>query len=135
MEITNSATGIRSTIERLESNQAFKLLGVWVQLHGNMTTHLTELQEKIRRLTRNICKSELSNSESMTAYKRVAFKQLEYSLPMTTYSFKEITELQNPFTSAFLANSGYNSRFPRALVYAPEQYGGIGLEHLYQYQA
>ena len=132
MEITNSVTGRRATIERLESNQSFKLLGVWVQLHGPMKIHLSELQKKIRELTRNICKSELTNSESMTAYKRVAFKQLEYSLPMTTYSINEIKELQNPFTSAFLANSGYHSRFPRALVYAPERYGGIGLEHLYQ---
>ena len=132
IEITNSATGVRSTIERLESNQAFKLLGVWVQLHGPMETHYTELQTKIRQLTRDICKSNLTHSESMTAYKRVAFKKLEYSLPMTTYSHKEINELQNPFTSAFLANSGYHSRFPRALVYAPERFGGIGLDHMYQ---
>ena len=51
---------------------------------------------------------------------------------MTTYSQKEINELQNPFTSTFLANSGYHSRFPCALVYAPERYGGIWLDHMYQ---
>ena len=33
IEITNSVTGTRSTIKQLESHQAFKLLGVWVQLH------------------------------------------------------------------------------------------------------
>ena len=132
IQITNSSTNNTATIKRLEVNEAFKLLGVWVQLQGKMDTQLQHMEQVIAKLSRDICAANLSHSETLITYKQIAFKKLEYCLPMTIYTESEITKLQKPFTIAFLANSGYHRGFPRKLVYAPERHGGIGMASMFQ---
>jgi hypothetical protein len=57
-----------------------------------------------------------------------------YSLGTTYIRKAEFHSIQSPTISAFLAASGYNRHFPRALVFAPRSKGGLGYVHLYLLQ-
>jgi hypothetical protein len=57
-----------------------------------------------------------------------------YSLGTTYTQQQEFEKMQGKVVSAFLAASGYNIHFPRALVFTPKEHGGLGFVHLHLLQ-
>ena len=54
-----------------------------------------------------------------------------YSAPVGTITRKIAEKIQSAPTMATLQSLGYNSHMPRAVVFGPKKYGGIGLRHLF----
>jgi hypothetical protein len=56
---------------------------------------------------------------------------LLYSLPTMTISEKKTNDIQKQASTKFLQCNGIAKSFPRAVVYGPSSFGGMGLHDLY----
>jgi hypothetical protein len=74
--------------------------------------------------------SSVSNTDASIAYRVFHLTSVGYSLGTTYIKQKEFEKLQGKAVSTFLAASGYNRHFPRALVFTPKAHGGLGFVHL-----
>jgi len=63
-------------------------------------------------------------------YKQCYLPTISYPLPATAMPADKLCKLQSPATSIFLSKMGYPQTFPRAIVYAASEHGGIGFHHL-----
>jgi hypothetical protein len=64
-------------------------------------------------------------------YWNIYLPGMGYSLPVTTFSEDELNHIQSTPIRAILPAMGYNRNMPKAVVFGPREYGGIGLRHLY----
>ena len=72
--------------------------------------------------------------EAVTVYRSYYRAKFEYCLPITTFSKQQTALIEQPCINALLPKMGYNRHFPRALVFGPVQYGGLGIKNLYYSQ-
>ena len=110
-----------------------RYLGVRVGITGSMA------DEWDYRMKQSIAFSEVvktiaSRKEAVVAYRSYYRPKFEYPLPVTTMSKTQLDSIERPSITALLSTMGYNRNFPRAVVFGPVQYGGIGLKSLYSQQ-
>jgi hypothetical protein len=65
------------------------------------------------------------------AYNLVYISSLKYGIPLTSLSYKQITEIHRYAVDKFNSAMGIDHSTHRALVYGPTEYGGFGVRHLY----
>jgi hypothetical protein len=56
---------------------------------------------------------------------------MSYSLPSTSFTRRELANIQSSLIRALLSAMGFNRNMPREVVFGPTSIGGIGLWHLY----
>lgn len=59
---------------------------------------------------------------------------MRYSLAITAINQMDLEKIQSAATTAFLSATGYNRHMPRAIVFAPKIFQGLGMHHLYGIQ-
>jgi hypothetical protein len=64
-------------------------------------------------------------------YWNIYLPGMGYSLPVTTFSEDELNNIQITPIQVILPAMGYNRNTPKAVVFGPREYVGIGLRHLY----
>jgi len=107
-----------------------RYLGVRVGLTGNMQEEYeyrmkqsTDFAEIVRKLS--------SRKEAVVAYRSYYRPKFDYPLPVTTMSKTQLDAIERPSINALISAMGYNRHFPRAIVFGPVKYGGLGLKSLY----
>jgi len=72
----------------------------------------------------------MTRREARVIYRQCYLPKVTYPLPATTMSLDKIYKTQLQVTAQFLNKMGYPVTFPRAVVYAPCDVGGLGFRHL-----
>jgi len=72
----------------------------------------------------------LTCREARVIYKQCYIPKVTYPLPATTIPPDKLYHTQLRITGQFLNKMGYPIHFPRAVVYAPIDVGGLGFRHL-----
>ena len=78
--------------------------------------------------------SKLSYALADVSYWMLYLPSMTYPLPSTSLSKKALDKVESPAIRAVLNASGYNSNFPRAVVYGPRRLGGMAKRSLYTEQ-
>jgi hypothetical protein len=71
--------------------------------------------------------SALSHLDSYMVYETRYRPALQYPLRVTTFTTKELNEIQKPFIYLLLPKIGLNRHMPQDIVYGPIFRGGIGI--------
>jgi hypothetical protein len=128
--ITDSETQQQCMITEIPPTEAYKLLGVQMALTGHPQAQQLALTEKTSHLIRTFVQAPLPTSAVRLGYNTVALPTLKYGLAATAIPWHLLDKIQQPLTHAILPKMGYNRHLPRAIVYAPEQLGGLGIQQL-----
>jgi hypothetical protein len=78
-----------------------------------------------------ILSNSVTSADATLAYCVYHLTSVGYSLGTTYVQRDDFKKLQGKAISAFIAASGCNRHFPRALVFAPRHHGGLEYVHLY----
>jgi hypothetical protein len=81
-----------------------------------------------------MAKAPLSRYEPHTAYWMMWLPSMAYCLPCSYMTKKQLHHIQKKMTSTSLSKRGYSSKTPRAVVFGPRRFLGIGDRHLYHKQ-
>jgi hypothetical protein len=88
-----------------------------------------------KRLARKLYRSHLSPLDAYMVYETRFRPALEYPLAVTTFTTKQLLQIQKPFIFLLLPKLGMNRHTPRAIIYGPIYRGGLGIKNLDKQQA
>jgi hypothetical protein len=120
-------------IDQKNCSEAHKTLGVMKAPDRSQTGEIQKLRSKCNAHATAILSNSVTHTEAALAYKVYHLTSVGYSLGTTYIQQKQFQSIQSKAVSAFLAASGYNRHFPRALVFAPSKHGGLDFVPLYKY--
>lgn len=94
-------------------------------MDGNELAEINYLKEKAYVYTKQLKHSQLSKLQARLAYNSIFITSLRYGLPSCSLTKSEIDEIQKPSVEQFIRLMGYERSFPRDLVHAHQDFGGI----------
>jgi hypothetical protein len=106
-------------------------LGIAFSPTGNMKEELEYLKSKTTKWAERIKTAHLTHIEAWTALKTTIFKTIEYALPATLLSEKEMKAIVSPALNIGLSKAGICQKIARHIIYSPEKYQGFGLKDPY----
>ena len=121
-------------LQYLPISEAREMLGVYLAPDGNEVQEFNVLKAKIKKWTDFVLVGGLDWGTTWTALRTTIMKSLEYALPVTTFSEKQIKELLSPLYRVALPRSGYTFTYPRSVLHGPVSLQGNGLSYLYDVQ-
>jgi hypothetical protein len=130
IKIESSELGTECEIQEIAANEAYKLLGVQMTLTGDSTAQEETMKEKCMKMAKVFTLAPLSPQDVTTGYTTVILPTLKYGLAATAIPWYRLDAIQQPLIHTLLPKMGINRHFPRAVVYAPEQFGGLGIHQL-----
>ena len=126
--------GITRSIQRYRENEPREYLGVLQQASGVDTAQLEILNDKVEKWNEKMEKSKLYNAYNCSAVFTRIHKSLQYPLPATTISEKDLQNLSNKLYETCLPKCGINRKFPLDFRDLPYKYQGLSLPNLYLHQ-
>jgi hypothetical protein len=118
-------------IQQKEVEESHRTLGVHKSICGREDDHLKVLTEKSNNIIARVWSGQLNRRQARMAYNCNYIPAMVYSLPATCLSEKKLYSVICKAICKFLQIHGYEERFPRAAVFGPFIYGGIGLRHIF----
>ena len=121
----------------IPSKRAFdphKTLGHFKSPYSKQTTALKIIQEKACRLSLMIGVSPLTRKGSYLAYHTVYIPSIQYTLPQSFFTLRDLDKAQTGSMQRIIAKCGYNRHTSRALLFAPLRYAGGGFLPWYMLQ-
>jgi len=109
---------------------AVRILGVHIAMDGNMKQEYKILADKANQYKKVLYRCNFTTSEAKTIYKQCYIPALVYPLPATAMDPIKIQATQDQVTALFLSKMGYSRLFPRRVVFAPANIGGLGFRHI-----
>lgn len=130
MEIIDSDMKQPIIVESITKSDAYKLLGVQIALDVTHTKQVEAIEEKAKHVISVFTKADLSANDLVLGFNTIAIPTLYYPFTATTIPSKKLQTIQNKITNAILPKLGLNPKFPRAVLYAPKHFGGIGFHNM-----
>jgi hypothetical protein len=115
----------RTTIKHLNCATAHKTLGLQKTIKGNQDKQLEQLSEKSEEISQAIATSSVTRIQATTSWNSIYIPAVAYPLVATHFQEKDLNRIENKALMAFLPKIGYNRHTPRAVVYGPEECGGM----------
>ena len=131
IKIRDSQEGEETNISIKQSDESHKTLGVYENPSGDYADEHRRLQQKGHQIAQLIATTSLTPQEAMIFYRSTYIPSMVYSALVGTINQKTAEKIQSAPTIATLWSLGYNAHMPRAVVFGPTKYGGIGLRHLF----
>ena len=126
--------GNRHPLVRLEVSEGRKSLGVYIAVDGNEKAQKKYLIEMARTYAEQIRTSQTTPDTAMYTYKACFLKAIEYSMPVTNFTEEEWNTIMAPALKATLNKSAMATNFPRDVLYGPDLYKGMDIQHPYYQQ-
>ena len=117
-------------LERMEPNQADRVLGVRLPLDGNMKIEYLYRCKQIREFSKKVSDAPLDERDAWIIYESRYRAIIRYPLPVTQFTTKQCNKIQQPFINTILPKMGINRHTPRAVIYGPMSMGGLELMDL-----
>ena len=122
----------RVELQYLPSDKAQTMLGVELAPDGNNDLQFQTLLQKAKDNAELIRTSgHLLHSEAWIALTTMAIKSIEYGLPASTFTEKQLTSIMTPLLQVYLPRSGIQRNIKRDLLYGPISLQGFGLHNPY----
>jgi hypothetical protein len=125
---------VPTEILQKDCDESHKTLGVMKAPNRSQAGEIARLHLKCNTHAKTILSNGVTQSDAPIAYRVYHLTSVGYSLGTTYIQKQQFETMQGRVVSAFLATSGYNRHFPRAIVFAPRAYGGLDFTHLYLLQ-
>jgi hypothetical protein len=106
-----SKTG-QTKVDRLPSDMASRILGVWLAPNGDSTTQTKELLALTTAWADRVRTGHLKQGDAWTYYQTTIQKSLEYPLLATTLSEEQCRKVEQPALTVALHSSSLPSNFP-----------------------
>jgi hypothetical protein len=126
--------GIVKAIQRMEPDEAFETLGLWIAANGSLDRQFETLLDKVKKWSDKILTSFLRKHDAAYALKVTVLKKIEYCLLALNLSKHQCNELMWPILKAALPKAGYNRNFPKEVIHGPTSLLGAGIHHPYTAQ-
>jgi hypothetical protein len=120
-----------AALERLSVSDARRTLGVKLAPDGNDQTQFHKLLDTANTWKKQIRAGHLPRKLAWESMTTTILRTQHYPLPPTTLTQKQCDAIMTPILQAGLPGSGTTRTFPRALVYGPIEYQGLGIPDLY----
>jgi hypothetical protein len=127
-------TGARVPLERVEVEEARKSLGIMIAGNCQWDDETARLLQASIVWRANLRAGHLSTSDAWYALNHTITKTMEYPMMATYLTKVQCEKVMRPFLNAGLSASGVVKSMPRAVVWGPERYQGLGIRHLYTTQ-
>jgi hypothetical protein len=101
---------------------------------GTCSAHKKVMTEKASLYATAVQCISAWKGESVLTYTTFYLPSLGYGTPATTLTQQECYNIQKPVVNAILPKMGISRKAPRGVVFGTAQCGGLGLEHLADYQ-
>jgi len=119
-----------TVIRLLKPHEAHRYLGVQFTTDGNCKEELALFHQRNTKFVNLLQQCPFPHCNIQVIYKQCYLPAVSYPLPAATMPPQRLYQLQSPATTAFLSKLGYPCTFPRAIVYAASDRGGLGFRHL-----
>lgn len=106
-------------LHRFHPGYAERYLGVRIAITGQMDTEYEYRVQTAKEYGQRIIRSSLTKHETLVSYRAIWLSQINYCLPLTTFSLEQCHKIQSPVFQATLPRLGINRNFPRAVLYGP----------------
>ena len=127
------SNGNNVSMEHVPSNQPIKYLG-YLECIGSKTGALEKIKATADDYARVINCSALNGRKTHIFYRGIYKLSVEYVLPLTHFTFKELEQVQKKAHQAIVLKSGYNRHSSIAMLYGPSIWGGLEFFHLFDLQ-
>jgi Reverse transcriptase (RNA-dependent DNA polymerase) len=123
--------GQRQVLQRLDALDSERTLGSRICPKGSMLKEKKYLRECTETWADQIRIGKLPRRLTWQALLSTIMRTLSYPLPLTTFTRKECDSIMAPVLQVALSHSGVCNNLPRAIVYAPLKYQGLGVPDIY----
>jgi hypothetical protein len=118
-------------IQQREVTSSHKTLGVFKTICGKEEDHISYMKNKSDNLGAQLYSGQLNRRQARLAYSCHYIPAVIYSLPGTCIGEAALYIVQKFTVAKLLQISGFEERFPRAVVFGPPMYGGLGMRQIY----
>jgi len=124
--------GFSREFKKLENSEEHKTLGCWVNPLGSNVKAFQQMQTFMKNWVKRMQHSHLPAKLVRKSYYESELKsQLRYRLPIYMFTKKQCGELMKIINPTILHSHFANRNYPRTLLQAGEQYGGMNVPHTY----
>ena len=117
-------------LQRLEPNQADRVLGVRLPMDGTMKMEYDYRIRQMREFAQRMRNAPISHYDAYIVYECRYRAMIRYPLAVTQFSTDQCNNLQRPVIDAMLPKMGLNRKMPRVVVYGPMSLGGLEIMDL-----
>ncbi len=128
--INSSESQTPCEITEIKPTEPYKLLGIQMTLNGNSKAQESALREKCNKMTKVFTLAPLKPNDVATGYRAVILPTIKYRLAATNIPWYKLDKMEKPLIHTILPKMGINRHLPRAIVFAPEHFGGLGIQQL-----
>ena len=126
--LRESETHEKVLIPRLKPTSAEKRLGVNYSVDGSWNQEHKYLMQHTAQFANKITLARLDRISGYHVYHSLWVAKYRYSAPVISLSTRQMEKLETKIVGVCLSAAGYNCKMPRAVVFGPTVYGGMGWE-------
>jgi hypothetical protein len=131
LQLTSGYSSTPDTVPRIEVNEAFRTLGVYIAPNGSQTTQYNILRQYAVNYSSCIIHSTLTSDEAFLSYMIHLRPKLVYPLAVSSLTQLQCRSIQSPVMASLLPKLHLNRHTPHAVLYGEHLYGGLHLPDLY----
>jgi hypothetical protein len=119
------------TIAQKEITEEHPTLGCLKTMICDDKAYRSKLKKKSDDIGVRVKNGKPSRKQAWMALNGMYFPSLKYSLPATSLSRQDIDYIQSYTINKFLSAVGYDHSMHRSIVFGPQEFGGIVINHLF----
>jgi hypothetical protein len=131
MDLTSGTDPISTTVPRIEPNDSFRTLGVYLSPSGSQKKQISILRQHADEYYSNVSTSTFTPDEAFCSYISYLRPRLIYPLPCSSLTQKQCQYVQAPALAALVPKLHLNRHTSHALLFGESKYGGLGLPDVY----
>ena len=128
MEVKYTETNSNVTIPRKNVEDAPRVLGCHIAADGTWSAEVGKWRAEAARFAKKVKTSHFTRTCGSKIYPAIWLAKLRYIAAVVCFTTKDSEKINNQVVFQCLPASGYNSHFPREVVYGPSKFGGLQWE-------
>ena len=125
--LTKGHIPVYMVIERKETWEAMRTLGIWVAPDGNYRKEAQFLWTKANTFAAHLLTSNLNRMDTFIFHWSTYTPVMTYSICLMTLSWMQLNKIQSKAISAILDKLGVNHHFPCRAAFGPKELCGMSL--------
>jgi len=122
------------TLLRCEADEAMETLGIFLAPSGNLDGEFAKFQKSAQVWVDNMKSCNLTRAEVWVSLQPTIWRTLTYPLPSINLRIDQWERIMAIVLNYALPAMGICKHFPCSIVFAPDSFFGLGIQHLYTIQ-
>jgi len=131
VSVKDSGTQIQHKLEYVPPPEGRRTLGVRLSPSGTDKAEYEYWLEQGKSIAKCLQGTYITRTVAKLAYMSIITPKVEYPLAATCFNIKQTEKLMATYMPVSLRKMGYPRNFPRDVVFACREAGGLGLHHLF----